>query len=258
MPDEPIKGIPEAYDEVCNCLKGEPFMDWIDVSQNGLSIGQICETTVNYAVDERWYLEIANQASSDESQWLWKVNRYNGVIPPKPSSAVSVARHFGLEIEENIVAVKTKQRPVVLLHESLDDWVHPNTPGQEFNNWYVAPAFSYRKKHRQSFVERDQQLENSDNFYLPPLYSSCPGMKTECALRFHTIQSVPTKYLKPMKQPCAKASSRPRCFGLTETGVKIVATHFYQAFNLFPELTTDEGLYNLFVEGVRDLYEASN
>jgi len=254
---EPIKGIRDVYDVICDALRDEPFMDWIDADPNGLRPGQVCLTTVNYAVDQRWYLEVGQNPTPDEQNWLWRATKYHGAIPPRSKDFVSVARHFGLEKEEHIVAVKTKLRSVILLRESHDDWFHPAIAGGEFHNWYVAPTFSYRHKHVQAYVERDQKLENPENFYLPTEYGDRPGMMKECAARFHAVQAVPHQYLVPVKIPSSKHGGHPKAFQLTRTGLKILATHFYQSFAMFPELTTDEGLYGLFVEGVREYYAKS-
>ena len=255
---EAHKGIPQAYNEICESLLGEPFMVWIEKHPDDLQPGQICEATVNYAVEQRWYLEIADQSDRDEMEWLWKVKEYSGSVPPEPNDRIAVVRHFKLEGEEHLVVAKTKRRPAILIRESLDDWAHPNTPGNELRNWYVVPTFSYRRKHVQEYVECDQKLENPDNFYMPPMHSDQPGFANECAARLHTLQAVPTKHLRAVKSPSAQHEGRQKGYRLTETGLKLLATHFYQSFGMFPELTSDEGLYELLREGIRDLYQIAD
>lgn len=243
------KGMPDLYNDVCRDLDGQLFIDWITGSQAVFGPGMICSAIVWYVKTDRWYLEEAQYLPKQEEDSTWYARSYNK--HPHPGSNTSmVMKYFKLENDETLITTHGKKRPVILLSHSLDSWWNPVNTSVQKKNWLCVPLFTYKDRHPQSYVLEDQKLANGQAFYIPSFYNDFPGTNNESSARFQSIQMINEEHLTPLKH-FSKNDSMNRPFGLTRLGLELLMYHFYNQFNLFPELTDVMTYYSLFRDEVQ-------
>ncbi|MCP4133398.1 MAG: hypothetical protein GY754_20690 [bacterium] len=229
------KGCIQAYDSVCAEFQSDwSFFEWIlDWNDNcDFQIGQICWAAVWYEKKSRWYFIENFYNATDEKESTWKARKYTGnkSLEKKPGSFVQ--KYFDLELNENLLATHNKIRPVILLKKITSDWLNPNNEKQFVESWLCLPLFSYKNRHNQNYVLKDQKLLSINNFYIPPAYSNMPGIKEESAALFNTIQQINVTYLEPEKTLCdIKKMNRP--FKISAFGMKIIMFHYMKSYNFF-------------------------
>jgi hypothetical protein len=198
-----LKGIPQIYNTVCNQISGEDFIEWIGNSASFVP-GMLCETVAWYVKRDRWYLEEHEYKPTDEPKSTWYAQKLVGSSPPSPK--INVMKYFWLEQDERLLTTNSKKRPVILLRRSVDTWWNPTNTTLHQNHWLCLPVFTYKNRHNQEYVKKDQMLEEPDRFYIPPFYSNKPGISEESAARYQAIQMVKEEHLEPMKLLCASAN----------------------------------------------------
>lgn len=201
---ESCKGVRKLYEDLIQLITNdkENLYEWIFENPNDLIQGQICEAIVWYEKKRRWYLEEAKYEPFSESQSTWYAKPLRYPFPPSPEN--KVMRYFSLEKDEYLITHNCKNRTIILINKYIDDWFNPINTLEHIQSWLCIPVFKYRDKHTQNYVLSDQKLECPNRFYLPPLEGSNPGLKNESAVRYHSIQMINEKYIKPVKIQCRK------------------------------------------------------
>ena len=250
------KGLLDLYNKICLDLtaNNEGFVDWVLEPSTKFCQGMFCNTITWYVKKDRWYLDEASYDPINEEESTWYARKYSGKYPDSNSS--NVMKHFALEKDERLITTNGKERPVILLKYTADDWWNPINTSRHEKYWLCIPIFSYKDRHSQQYVLNDQCLKNQNSFYIPSWYETFPGVNSESSARFHAIQMVKEDHLTPIKRMCFNSEpqmSRP--FGLTKTGIEILMYHFYNQFTIFPELSESHTLYSLFKEGVNSLLQ---
>jgi hypothetical protein len=246
-----VKGIPDLYDNICLDLTNDEnkFIDWFLEPSMNLSSGIICSTVAWYVKRDRWYLDEADYDPITEENSTWYAKKYEKKYPVSNSS--NVMKYFRLEKDERLITTNGKERPVILLKYATDSWWNPVNTAQHEKSWLCIPIFSYKDRHSQEYVLNEQCLKNPVSFYIPSFYNTNPGINTESSARFQAIQMVKEEHLTPLKRLCVDHEPQMgRPFGLTKTGLELLMYHFYDQFNLFPELEQANTQYSLFKEEV--------
>jgi len=243
------KGILDLYDKICLDLTEDKdkFIDWILENPKIFCPGMICDTITWYVKKDRWYLDEAVYDPINEEKSTWYARKYD--LKYSVSNSSYVMKYFKLEKDERLITTNGKGRPVILLKYATDSWWNPMNTAQHEKSWLCIPIFSYKDRHSQEYVLNEQCLKNPVSFYIPSWYETNPGLNMESSARFQAIQMVKEEHLTPLKRMCFSPEpqmSRP--FGLTKTGLELLMYHFYDQFNLFPELEQANTLYSLFKE----------
>ena len=245
------KGLSDLYDKFCSDLGESKFIDWIFDSPTNFAPGMLCYTVALYLKKHQWYLEEAKYDPYDEDKSTWYAKKYSGSYS-SPNSQ-NIMKYFSLEKDERLITTNGKIRPVVLIKGHTDSWANPANAAAHEKYWLCVPLFSYKNRHSQEYVLEEQRLKNPTAFYIPSWYKSNPGPDFESSARFQAIQMVKEEHLKPLKRMCTvREPQMNRPFGLTKTGLEIMMYHFYDQFNIFPELTEACTLYSLFKEAVNN------
>lgn len=253
---EPVKGLPDLYDDVCKALVDAPFIEWLLEPSDGLTAGQLCSAVVWYAKRKKWYLEAKDYDPVAEEASTWRAIELRGNYPDPEGQFVM--RHFDLAKGERLITTNSKIRPVVLLRRSVSDWWNPDNTMEHVESWLCLPLFTYKHRHNQAFVLRDQCLEHADRFYIPSFYGSSPGPHHESAARFQAIQMINVEHLTPLKHPCnAKPPPMARPFRLSPLGLRLMLYHFYTSLGCFHDLEEPGTEYALFKEQVGTMLAAA-
>lgn len=245
-----VKGLPELYDNICIELNNEKFIDWILNPAIKFCPGMICNASIWYVKKDRWYLDEANYDPLNEEDSTWYARKYIKKYPS--STSHNIMKYFQLENDERLITTTGKERPVILLNSNIDKWLNLTNTTHHVNNWLCIPVFSYKDRHIQNYVLDQQRLNDPTSFYMPPRYNNNPGLTLESSARFYTVQMINEEHLNPIKN-MHDGSQMNRPIGLTKTGLEIMMYHFYNQFNLFPELENASTLYTLFKEGVNTI-----
>ena len=247
------KGICDLYDTIISGIneRGENFYKFIKNSEN-FSPGQIVWAPVWYEKLDRWYLTSAHYDAMNEAGSTWFVNKMEN--SPSSTNDQFVMKYFRLEKNEQMYSLPGKVRSNLLVKNTHSDWLcHSREP----TYWYCIPIFSYKDRHTANFVRKDQKLESTERFYMPPSYNEEPGMNTESCLRFDSAQMVDERLLQPMKLLSPKKKMKLPV-SLSITALKVVMFHFVKSLNLFSEFTRDgenQNMYDLFSEFVLDEFQ---
>ncbi len=255
MPDA-CKGIPEVYDIACSSLSDDKqdFFEWILDKPDQLHPGQICMAVVWYEKKKKWYLEEVDYDPIQEERSTWKAIEFTSPYPPQIQH--NVAKYFDLELEEKLITTNSKIRPVILLKYFLSDWLNPANTRYHVSRWLCLPIFTYKDRHNQEYVLKDQRLNSPDRFYIPTFSGSKPGTDRESVARYHAIQMINESYLSLCRLHCtAREPKMNRPFKLSRFGLKIVMYHFFKYLGIFRELEETETEYTLFKECVNDLID---
>ncbi len=214
-------------------LEGEPFITWNYEKQPYFCEGMFCTTLLEYDKGEKWYLDEVHYDPINEENSTWKIIQYQGKFPEKNNN--TVMKYFKLEKDEWIIARSGKERPVVLLKKTVDDWWNPINKDKHETYWYCLPIFSYKDRHPQDYVLNDFCLNNPHKFYIPPSVDLSPGISEESVCRFHNIQMINEKHLRPMKKHCEeKEPKMQRPYYLSKIGYEILLYHYYNSLNTIP------------------------
>jgi len=242
MQDE-SKGIPRIYDDATDVVGGEPFYVWIQRSDEPLRQGQLCHAPVWYEKKNKWYLEEHRYEPGDEKESTWYARKLQTGRFPEMDGMVK--KYFELEKDEILITTNGKIRPVILLREYSSDWLYPGV--YKLNKWLCLPIFSYKSRHYQDWVEKDQRLEVFDRFYLPQSHRGGPGIGVEGAARFHAIQAIDARNLEPAKSMCSNGEVKmQQPYALSATALRILVYHLFKAFELFSELKIQKDDYDIF------------
>lgn len=249
MPQNKIKGIKDLYEECCD----GSFYDWVLPSQNytppPLASRHLCWAPIWYNDSEGLSLHEDKYDPLDEFNSTWKLAFFSmGTrskrLPHQPY------KQFQLESEDDLLVVKCKIRPVLLIKKISSDWRVPGNSTKLFHTWLCLPLFSYKQRHTQEYVLIDQALRRSGQFYFPP---GNPGLDEESAAKFIEIQFIPEINLTPLKKMCetlVPIMNRPIC--ITDKAFMAVIGHLV---NFLPaiEVTGDaKEWYEFFAEFVRE------
>ena len=167
-------------------------------------------------------------------------------------------KYFRLEAGEKLLTTNGKERPVILIRPAIDDWWNPPLSGTHEKYWLCLPLFSYKTRHNQDYVLRDQRLENDNSFFFPPIYGNRPAIAEESAVRFHAIQMIKERDIKPYKQYCSDPGvlmNKP--VKLSDIGLRLLMYHFYKSLGIFSELNDPDAEYSLFKEQINILISAA-
>lgn len=250
------KGIAEVYDDVCHELDDMPFVDWIRPGSGELVPGQICSTVVWYVKYRCWYLEPADYDSMDEDKSTWRLRELRGDLPPMVEG--SVMKRFELEKDEGLITTNCKVRPVILLRYSRWDWLNPRNEARHVNSWLCIPLYSYKERHNQDYVLRDQKLLSQDRFYIPPGDGRRAGPINESAASYQNLQTVNAENLKALTCDCLVGEPKMRRpFRLSKLGLRLVLYHLYRNLGVFAELNDPGSEYDLFKEYVGRIIDAA-
>jgi hypothetical protein len=250
------KGIVNLYDDICNDLVGQKFIDWLKVPSGQFVEGMICKTVAWYVKSDRWYLEEHNYIPIDEPNSTWFARQYNGRYPA--ANSANVMKYFKLELDERLITTNGKERPVILLRKEKNDWWNPANQAKHEDTWLCLPIFTYKPRHNQEYVLNEEKLNSPNAFYVPSYYGSSAGIDSESSARFQSIQMVKEEHLVPLKRMCmTETPNMARPFGLSAIGEELVLYHFYKNMNILSELQDSEANYSLFKDEVAVRISAS-
>ena len=191
------KGVAGLYEYCCD----GKFYDWVFLKKHeklppDIDKKNICMGPVYYKDDEILTLLEDKYDPIHEEHSTWKIarfldgTRYNR-FPHRPYKT------FQLETSDDLLVLKCKIRPVLVIKKIESDWRIPNK--YFFNSWLCLPLFSYKKRHSQQYVLLDQMFQVPHRFYFPP---GIPGLNEECAGLINELQCIPQLNLYPKKCFC--------------------------------------------------------
>jgi hypothetical protein len=192
-----IKGARDLYEYCCD----GKFYEWVFPGERGqlppdVDQKYICMGPVFYKDEEMLTLIEDKFDPINEEQSTWKIarfkdgTRYNR-FPHRPYKI------FQLETDDDLLVLKCKIRPVLVIKKIESDW---RIPYNYFvNTWLCLPLFSYKNRHSQRYVLSDQKVQIPHRFYFPP---GSPGLDEECAGLINELQCIPQANLYPKKCFC--------------------------------------------------------
>jgi hypothetical protein len=250
--DYEVKGILSLYNDILSLFPGEPqFFEWIkDNNIPGLQSGQICSTIPYYAKRKRFSLASVKYDELDEERSTWQAKRLTNRLP-FPSGDGHVMKYFELESEESLITLHCKIRPAILLHYNSNNWWNQADVRFHIETWTCLPIFSYKGRHTQGFVLKDQSME-TDRFYMPPFYSTNAGLPKESAAIYSYIQTIPIENILPLRIPCIEDSIN-HSIKLSKDALKLVLYHYYKMNHLFNEIESIDTYYDVFKDMVTDI-----
>lgn len=188
------KGVADLYEYCCD----GNFYEWVSAAEQDHSgtefkEKQICWAPVFYKEDKSLTLIEDKYDPINEESSTWKLARF------EESTAKQRLRHrpyktFQLESDDDLLVIKCKIRPVLVISKVETDW---GVPYNKFSrSWLCLPLFSYKPRHSQRYVMDDQALKIGHRFYFPP---GNPGLDEESAGLINEIQFIPENNLSPFK-----------------------------------------------------------
>ncbi len=249
MPPIELKGVQGLYDFCCD----GSFYEWVSPNRSHtpppFSERHICTAPIWFNDSEALTLIEHNYDSLNELESTWKLSHFSvGTrekrLPHRPYKI------FQLESEDDLVVVKCKIRPVLLIRKVSCDWRIPGNTANIFNTWLCLPLFSYKPRHRQEYVVADQALRRQHHFYFP---SGTPGLDHESAGKLIELQFIPERNLTPKKKICETATpkmNRPIC--VSELAFKAILGHISKIFPRIEITGEVKEFYDFFVELVQE------
>lgn len=223
------KGVEGLYEYCCD----DNFYDWIfqeaRTSPPVIYQKHICMGPVYYKEDEILTLIEKDYDSVNEEMSTWKIARFrDGTrherFPHRPY------RLFQLETEDDLLVIKCKIRPVLLIKKIESDWKIPDN--YFFNTWLCLPLFSYKSRHSQQYVLSDQKLQIPHRFYFP---QGNPGLDEECSGLINELQFIPETNLYSKKCFCDTSEPKmSRPIKLSDKAFQAAVGHIAR---LFPGIT---------------------
>ena len=242
------KGVANLYEYCCD---GQ-FYDWVFPEEPGnlppnVDYKHICMAPVFYKEDEILTLIEDKYDPIREEESTWKIANFrdgtrHDRFPHRPYKL------FQLETADDLMILKCKIRPVLVIKKIESDW---RIPYKYFSsNWLCLPLFSYKNRHSQRYVLSDQKLEVPHRFYFP---FGNPGLDEECAGLINELQCIPQANLYPKKCFCSIGDPKMnRPIRLSDKAFQAVNGHIA---SLLPEITVSgESLewYDFFKELVNE------
>jgi len=192
-----LKGIANLYEYCCD----GHFYEW-DFFENHAKTDPnihekfVCMAPVFYKDHEILTLKEDHYDPIIEEQSTWKIAKFiDGVketrLPHRPY------KYFQLESNDDLMLLKCKIRPVLLIKKIKCDWKKPDN--YFFDTWLCLPIFSYKNRHSQRYVMSDQKLAIPNRFYFPP---GIPGLEEEGCGLLNELQFIPENNLYPYKSFC--------------------------------------------------------
>lgn len=249
MPQSEIKGIKGLYEYCCDST----FYEWVFPDRSytppPLDERHICTAPVWYNDSEALTLIEDNYDSFNELNSTWKLTPFFAGLREKrlPHRPYKL---FQLESDDDLVVVKCKIRPVLLIKKVSSDWRFPGNLAKLFNTWLCLPIFRYKPRHSQEYIITDQALKRAHHFYFP---SGTPGLDYESARKLIELQFIPEANLTPMKKMCeTRTPVMQRPFRVSEMAFQAIIGHI-TTFLHGIEITGDvKDWYEFFVELVRE------
>lgn len=249
MKQSELKGIQGLYEE---CCYGQ-FYEWIFPEHGSppplAAERYICTAPVWYNDAEALTLIEDNYNSSDEMNSTWKLCHFAYGLREKRLSHRPY-KVFQLESDDDLVVVKCKIRPILLIKKVSSDWRIPGNTAHLFDTWLCLPVFSYKNRHTQEYVIKDQSLKCPHHFYFPP---GTPGIDNESAGKLIEMQFIPEGNLTQLKKMCDEGTIKmQRPFRVTEYAFHALLGHIT---NFFPymDISGDvKAWYELFAETVQE------
>ncbi|MGA2532101.1 MAG: hypothetical protein ABSG19_03595 [Candidatus Aminicenantales bacterium] len=216
-----MKGVDGLYEDCCD----GGFYDWVfqeDLLGNSLEIAKqhICMAPIFYKDNEILCLKESSYDPIHEEQSMWKIDRFGSGsrdvrLPHRPY------KFFQLETEDDLMVLKCKVRPVLIIEKAETDWSFPEN--RFLNDYLCLPLFSYKRRHSQRYVFADQSLECPHRFYFP---EGTPGLDEECAGLINEPQFIPKQSLYHKKCFCdSRSPNMSRPFRLTDKAFQAVVGH---------------------------------
>ena len=243
-----LKGIQGLYEECC-----DGFYEWV-FPEHGTppppaAERHICTAPIWYNDAEALTLIEDHYNSLDELNSTWKLSNFSygsreRRLPHRPYKV------FQLESDDDLVVVKCKIRPVLLIKKVSCDWRVPGNLACLFETWLCLPLFSYKARHTQDYVITDQSLRRPHQFYFPP---GPPGIENESVGKLVEMQFIPENNLIQTKKMSDVGPVRmQRPFRVTESAFHTVLGHV-TSFMPYMEISGDvKAWYDLFVETVQE------
>ena len=218
------KGVSNLYEYCCD---GQ-FYDWMFPDDTGkppppVCQGTICMAPIFYKDAEILTLVEDKYDPLHEEQSTWRITGFKfGTkekrLPHRPYKA------FQLESDTDLMILKCKIRPVLVIKKIESDWRVPTN--YFFKLWLCLPLFSYKSRHSQQYVLRDQKLEIPHRFYFP---LGTPGLDEECAGLLSGLQCIPEDNMYPKKCHCTQREPKmDRPIRVTEKAFQAVLGHIAQ------------------------------
>jgi hypothetical protein len=193
------KGVADLYEYLCD----GNFYEWVSAAEQdhpgtGFKEKHICCAPVFYKDDKSLTLIEDKYDPINEEYSTWRLATFEDStakkrLPHRPYKL------FQLETEDDLLVIKCKIRPVLVISKVETDWKVPYN--KFFRFWLCLPLFSYKPRHSQRYVLDDQALKTKHRFYFPP---GNPGLDEESAGLINEIQFIPEKNLSPFKSFCDK------------------------------------------------------
>jgi hypothetical protein len=216
-----LKGVKGLYELCCD----DNFYEWV-FPEHGVppQIAErfICSAPIWYNDSEALTLLEANYDSLDEASSTWKLSAFSAGtrdqrLPHRPYKL------FQLVSDDDLVVVKCKIRPVLLISKVSSDWRIPYNTANFLNTWLCLPLFSYKPRHSQQYVIEDQAMKRHHHFYFPP---GIPGLDCESVGKLIELQFIPEKNLTLMKKMCESGSPKMnRPFRVSELAFQAILGH---------------------------------
>jgi hypothetical protein len=187
----PNKGIDGIYEDCCD----GKFYDWhLNEIHGAYSIrnGYVCRAPIFYKADEVLTLEEVAYNEVNEELSTFKISKF--ASSPGRRLHNRPYKIFQLEVDEDLMVLKCKTRPVVIVKGIQCDWRNPFSRFSKL--WLCLPIYSYRDRHSQRYVIEDQKLAVPHRFYFPP---GIPGLDHEGAGLLNELQFIPENNLTPYK-----------------------------------------------------------
>ena len=219
------KGIIKLYQNYFEEYIGSSFYEY--ENNDDFVDGKICVAPACYEKEHRWYLTCERD---DYNAYMESESKWKALLYPedntKPTPNRYMMKYFSLGQDENLVIIHGKERPVLLIKNYTDDFYNPSSEGYHKDAWICIPIFSYKKRHNQSYVYRDQELNNPTRFYMPIAFDQNPGMEVESVLRFGYTQMIEKKYIHEYKI-YSKKDKMKKSIRLSKEAFSLMLYHFY-------------------------------
>jgi hypothetical protein len=227
-----LKGISGLYEYCCE----KAFYEWYFLEADrkpapSIYPGFICWAPVYYMDDKILSLKEDLYNPIEERESTWKISDFAEGTRDKRLKNRPY-KEFQLEVDDDLLLLKCKIRPVLAIKEFKCDW---RVPRKYFvSQWLCLPIYSYRTRHLQIDVIADQKLQVPSRFYFPP---GVPGLENEGAALLNRLQCIPEKNLEPFKCYCdQEGTAMDRPIKLSQKAFQAVVGHISY---LFPGIEID-------------------
>ena len=154
------------------------------VAKGAPTPGQVVGAHSAYPPKDPWIVKVHAYDAADPLRSRYEVKKFEDSDCPHPP-----VKELQLRADENMYVYTGKERPLVVVGAVSSRWANSHHVEETF---LCAPAFTFKRRHPEEFIERCIGFDFPSLFYLPADRNGC---SQPSAVRFEFMQPIARKAL---------------------------------------------------------------